>query len=1028
MKSKTSNLIPILLIYAFILLKHGTLGAKKQKYIYKQKDQWLEGLLKRTKRSLDPTHNHNRHAILLQQDRLQRPCPTNCNCNYDTVNCNDLIETCEECVHWSQIDFNQIVQMRPMSFKNFNFAPNRTTHIIIYKLLNSTIVENTFNSFKVKQNSQVQVTFQYNSMIIFDKHALDGLVIETNSTLIFNFPYTTQVVFLPKCFDGIQMKDQNSRLIIRILKSFSVRFVGDYNLHYQSLNMKDNLTLRKEPSHWDLSTGQLIFDIKLTHLVKFEEFSFSNLNLKSNARFYIDLELVEKLMIQRYAFSNLNLDSRTRMIFYSKQITFIDFRAFSFSSINLHNKSKLQIYLEELTSSLCLQRNVFSNMRFHFDSHTSRNIDDTNTFNFSVINSKNVQIMHDSFSNILIENPSSKLFIGVFNMPSYLLLFQNENYYKLFLTERLKYLSPSNSLNGINYNHQYSGHYVPNVLPINSEYYYNQQMENDLSSLTLTGRIIENEDHDSLNHYSNIKMDFKKFFSNNKQSYSYNFSIEKNCFSNLSLSFISGKNSNKHFSFLKNIWIIADNVHTLYLDNFVFNYTNSSLIDEKFNNINFVLNLKNFVLSKQTLSHVQKADVEFIREPRVFKFGILPRVIKIVGLSLHYSLINDTHDNLVLNNIDTNDEYIDSFDQENIDLIKLKYLANKRNSNAQTQRPRQVKIYGFCDLQSIASIINQDTAIQLDLRSSSNEIECSCQMIYFMLNQINHYANLDELNSKNILPCKLTDFNLIETCKRHLEDICPDEEKNDFVKFWEYCISEIDPQIKGHYIPNSNNFESQSNNLGSDTGNYLYNNFNDLDGIYSSSLSLSSSSFYEQSMETQLKPSLSSSASSESSSQANTSTNGLSNNIGKIVGIVIICSVLAIIFFMVAINIIQYKFRNDLLDDLEYSPNVLAKGEHKATNVNNQKLECIDEALIENSEENENENESESKARLKKKKAQSCGTNKVVDLDEIRCYSKYSIENEFESQEQNGSDGYYGYEDENELDEETEKSIMMSWK
>lgn len=249
------------------------------------------------------------------------------------------------------------------------------------------------------------------------------------------------------------MLSNSSRLIIRILKSFSVRFLSDFNYylkssyfqqHQQQANANNNnnnkikttsnnsnnkspLAVYLDQQHqqsswsksWSIERGTLIIDIKSTHLVKFEEFSLASMELKSGARFYLDLELVEKLMFHRYSFADFEFFGPSRAVLFAKQITFIDFRAFSFAGLVLHEAAQLEVYLEELTSSLCLQRNVFSNMRVHRAA----------SFNFSVISSKNVQLMHDSFSNLTFDGANSRVHIGVYNMPSYLLLFHNQNYY-----------------------------------------------------------------------------------------------------------------------------------------------------------------------------------------------------------------------------------------------------------------------------------------------------------------------------------------------------------------------------------------------------------------------------------------------------------------------------------------------------------------------------------------------------------------------------------------------------------------------
>ena len=265
------------------------------KYKIYKKNQFTKNLVSRSKRSYDETifSNNNKH-LSSQNDHLKRPCPVGCTCSYDTINCNELIDQCHDCIHWHQIDFNQITEMKKQTFKNFNFAPNRTTHIIIYKLLNSTLTENIFEDLIVPSNAQLEITFQYNSVIKLDKFTLNGIVLKSNATLVFNFPYTTQVIFVTKCFHGVRMTDSNSRLIFRILKSFSVRFVSDYysqnylNLKTSRLNMlngTDSSVKVKNTTSWSISTGQFIIDLKSTHLVTvFLSISLAVWHIKAHSR------------------------------------------------------------------------------------------------------------------------------------------------------------------------------------------------------------------------------------------------------------------------------------------------------------------------------------------------------------------------------------------------------------------------------------------------------------------------------------------------------------------------------------------------------------------------------------------------------------------------------------------------------------------------------------------------------------------------------------------------------------------------
>lgn len=859
---------------------------KQQQNLINLKNKWLR------KHLLNSNNNHHRskrspNSIFSNDDLLvqsQRPCPKNCNCNYDTINCNDLIDTCYECVHWPQIDFNQISQIKKDSFRHFKFAPNRTTHIIIYKLLNSTIVSNTFNGLTLERNSHVEITFQYNSLIRFDKHALNGLVMNPNSTLVFNFPYTTQVLFMSKCFDGISMRDNNAKLILRILKSFSVRFMGDYSSLKQRTSNKNSVlrSTSNDNEEWPIANGQFIIDIKSTHLVKFEENALSNLNLRSNAKLYIDMELVEKLMIQRNSFSNINLNDGSRLTFYAKQITFIDFKAFSFASINLMSGSRVQIYLEELASSLCVQRNVFSNMKLR-----SADV----SFNFSIINSKNVQFMHDSFSDIQIESKKANLYIGVFNMPSLLLIYQNHNFYQKFINERISYLWPKHT--------SYGGGMQQ---AINNEYFYNHlNINNGLNTIGLTNRL---PGLGSNNHLVN-KFDLATFYLKNKQAYSYNVSVEKGCFSNLSIRY-----DDSDEKYPKNIVLIADNIDTLLVDDFILNKT------DKFNNINFLLNVKNLALSGHSLDYVKYSVIEFLREPKLFKFGIAPisgsqeRKIKIIGLNTIKSIIQtDKLDEETYRRENEFDYYAESptsnnpllLEQDNVDLKN-----DMRNFNE--NRRQLIQTYTLVDDNCYLYKMPKQTKIELELRSKFDlldqpEQQCSCQIIYFYSN------HLDRNNHQ--LPCKLNDMNFLNQCLKQQETKCQEKsisdliESNDklflkdFVKFWNYCITEVDT------LPTNNEFDDQ------DTGNYYYNNFNDMDSLFVASS-------YDQSVidQSNKQPPL---LSPSSSHTTNSSEIGASSNIGKIIGVVIICFVCGIILFMIIVNIIQYKFRNDLLDDLEYS-------------------------------------------------------------------------------------------------------------
>ena len=129
-----------------------------------------------------------------------------------------------------------------------------------------------------------------------------------------------------------------------------------------------------------------------------------------------------------------------------------------------------------------------------------------------------------------------------------------------------------------------------------------------------------------------IKSHLERFYQLNKQAYSYNFSIEKNCFADLRMSDPS-----------KNLLIIGDIYIPCCSTTMLLIILQKQLIMPII--FNLVLNVKHIVLSPNALNYLYNILVEFMREPIVFKFGIKPlltsisqypkRIIKFVGLNLN---------------------------------------------------------------------------------------------------------------------------------------------------------------------------------------------------------------------------------------------------------------------------------------------------------------------------------------------------------------------------------------------------------
>ena len=228
---------------------------------------------------------------------------------------------------------------------------------------------------------------------------------------------------------------------------------------------------------------------------------------------------------------------------------------------------------------------------------------------------------------------------------------------------------------------------------------------------------------------------------------------------------------------------------------------------------------------------------------------------------------------------------------------------------------------------------NKDTIISLDKSSEDDNFvwssPCRCQTLYFMYNQISMFRSLEELTASKLLPCQVDSWSFVRNCFSQLESECSQVNQEvvesdflkDYTKFWKFCITELESRS---HKENGDLYGGKSRHQ-----NYFYNNFNDIDGLFSASFDSSSSVMHDQASSFDPLSSLvdshsnielaSSISSSSSSSQSVNGTSEAPNNMGKIIGLGIVCFVFGIIFFMVAINLVQYKFRNDLLDDLESS-------------------------------------------------------------------------------------------------------------
>ena len=183
-----------------------------------------------------------------------------------------------------------------------------------------------------------------------------------------------------------------------------------------------------------------------------------------------------------------------------------------------------------------------------------------------------------------------------------------------------------------------------------------------------------------------------------------------------------------------------------------------------------------------------------------------------------------------------------------------------------------------------------------------------------------------------------------------------------YTKFWQFCISESEPSDSA----DSGLFDPSSSLLDSQFRSPLFHVF---DSVPSSSRdsaaepsSSSSLSRFDHRSNSQLLHGNNELGSSVGNSElprqpsfeADEDEAALNNGrLAKIVGIVVVCFVCGLVLFMITVNIVQYKFRNDeLFDDLEYSSasqqNVTASRTSenstcKGPRANSQQNDCEDE-------------------------------------------------------------------------------------
>ena len=91
-----------------------------------------------------------------------------------------------------------------------------------------------------------------------------------------------------------------------------------------------------------------------------------------------------------------------------------------------------------------------------------------------------------------------------------------------------------------------------------------------------------------------------------KQTNAYNVSIERGCFSRLASLFPDTR--------AQNIWLVADNINTLLIDDSIVSPSHGPSP-----NLNFLVNVKHLILAPDSLQGLDHVQIEFLTQPRVLR-------------------------------------------------------------------------------------------------------------------------------------------------------------------------------------------------------------------------------------------------------------------------------------------------------------------------------------------------------------------------------------------------------------------------
>jgi hypothetical protein len=252
--------------------------------------------------------------------------------------------------------------LHPYAFQSLVVQKPNKTLTISLAASNSwlNITENTFNGLELHPYSTLRIIINFFYGCTFHKHSLSGIKMGKSSRLILDISSVTEIIF-----------DEN------IIKE------NDFN-------------------------SSVEFLISRTETIIFNSYSFSQLNIHSNAIISFNFELISHIHFKSSSFKSLQLASSSTFRFYSIFLNRLTIDSYAFENLEFDSNSIFNFTIRTLGTCLCLKSYSFKNIQSRFGSESILIL-------FDFYSLRGLSFLSNTFANISLFNPTNQLKILVNN-------------------------------------------------------------------------------------------------------------------------------------------------------------------------------------------------------------------------------------------------------------------------------------------------------------------------------------------------------------------------------------------------------------------------------------------------------------------------------------------------------------------------------------------------------------------------------------------------------------------------------------